>query len=247
MYDYQVKPDVLRDRIILVTGAGDGIGRCLALQCARYGATLVLLGRTIRKLEQVYDEIEQNGGVQPAIYPMNLEAATPKDYLDLAQVLDKEFGRLDGLVHNAVFFQGLTPIANTTTEAWFRSLQVNLNAPFLLTQALLDVLAKSADASVIFTADSVSERGQAYWSGYAAAKGGIASLMKMLASELETNTTIRVNSVDPGPVRTRLRMVAYPALDRSSWVEPDAILAPYLYLLGPDSRGITGQCLQAQD
>ncbi|MCB1808436.1 MAG: YciK family oxidoreductase [Candidatus Competibacteraceae bacterium] len=247
MYDYQAKPDVLRDRIILVTGAGDGIGRRLALQCARYGATLILLGRTIRKLEQVYDEIEQNGGVQPAIYPMNLEAATPKDYFDLAQVLDKEFGRLDGLVHNAVFFQGLTPIANTTAETWFRSLQVNLNAPFLLTQALLDVLGKSVDASVIFTADSVSERGQAYWSGYAVAKGGIASLMKMLASELETNTTIRVNSVDPGPVRTRLRMVAYPALDRSSWVEPDAILAPYLYLLGPDSNGITGQCLQAQD
>ncbi|MCB1811427.1 MAG: SDR family NAD(P)-dependent oxidoreductase, partial [Candidatus Competibacteraceae bacterium] len=140
MYDYQAKPDVLRDRIILVTGAGDGIGRSLALQCARYGATLILLGRTIRKLEQVYDEIEQNGGVQPAIYPMNLEAATPKDYFDLAQVLDKEFGRLDGLVHNAVFFQGLTPIANTTAETWFRSLQVNLNAPFLLTQALLDVL-----------------------------------------------------------------------------------------------------------
>ena len=247
MYDYQAKPDLLRERIILITGAGDGIGRSLALRCASYGATLVLLGRTIRKLEQVYDEIEQSGGARPAIYPMNLEAVTPKDYADLAQVLDKEFGRLDGLVHNAVFFQGLTPVANTTVESWFRSLQVNLNAPFLLTQAVLGLLAKSVDASVLFSADNISEQGRAYWGGYAVAKGGIATLMKTLASELETNTTIRVNSVDPGPVRTRLRVLAYPALDRSTWVEPEAVLAPYLFLLGPDSQGVTGQNLQAQD
>jgi len=247
MYDYHAKPDLLRDRIILITGAGGGIGRCLALSCARHGATVILLGRTIRKLEQVYDAIECDGGAQPAIYPMNLEAATPKDYVDMALALDKEFGRLDGLVHNAAFFQGLTPIANTTPEAWFRSLQVNLNAPLLLTQALLETLGKSDDASVLFTADSTSEQGQAYWGAYAAAKGGIATLMKVLASELETNTPIRVNSVDPGPTRTRLRTVAYPALDRSTWVAPEDVLAPYLYLLGPDSQGVTGQCLRAQD
>jgi NAD(P)-dependent dehydrogenase (short-subunit alcohol dehydrogenase family) len=195
----------------------------------------------------VYDAIEAKGGSQPAIYPMNLEAATPKDYADMAVAFEQEFGRLDGLVHNAAFFQGLTPIANSSPEAWFRSLQVNLNAPLLLTQALLAVLGKSTDASVLFTADSVSEEGRAYWGAYAVAKGANTTLVKLLATELETNTSIRVNSVDPGPTRTRLRTVAYPALDRSTWVTPEEVLAPYLYLLGPESKALTGQCLRAQE
>jgi len=247
MKDYQPAADLLKDRVILVTGAGDGIGRAVARRLASHRATVVLLDRAIRKLEQVYDDIERAGSPKPAIYPMNLEGATPKDYADLAQVLDAEFGRLDGLLHNAALFEGLTPIANYDIEFWYRILQVNLNAPFMLTQAVLGLLNRSADASVVFTTDRVGDEGQAYWGAYAVAKGGAQTLMKLLASELETNTPIRVNSIDPGQVRTELVMRAYPGRDPAEWAKPEDILATYLYLLGPDSKGVTGQTFHAQD
>ena len=247
MKDYQPAADLLKDRVILVTGAGDGIGRAAARRLGMHGATVILLGRTIRKLEQTYDELEQAGAAKPAIYPMNLEGATPKDFADLAQVLETEFGRLDGLLHNAALFEGLTPIANFDIELWYRILQVNLNAPFMLTQALLGVLNRSADASVVFTADRVSEIGQAYWGAYAVAKGGVQTLMKLLASELETNTSIRVNSVDPGRVRTAMTLKIYPGREPEQWPTPETVLDAYLYLLGPDSKGVTGQTFQAQD
>ena len=246
MKDYQPTPDLLQDRVILVTGAGSGIGRAVARRLAGHGATVILLDRAIRTLEQVYDEIEQAGGPRPAIYPMNLEGATPKDYADLAQVLDTEFGRLDGLLHNAALFEGLTPIFNYDIELWYRILQVNLNAPFLLTQAVLGLLNRSADASVVFTTDRVGDEGQAYWGAYAVAKGGAQTLMKLLASELETNTPIRVNSIEPGRVRTDLSLRAYPGRNPAEWARPEDILAVYLYLLGPDSKGVTGQTFHAQ-
>lgn len=247
MRNYQANADALRERVILVTGAGDGIGRAVARSLGAYGATVILLGRSIRKLERVYDELEQVGAPHPAIYPMNLEGATPKDYADLAQVVEQEFGRLDGLLHNAALLQGLTPIANYDIEMWYRILQVNLHAPFLLTQALLGVLNRSADASVLFTADAVSAPGQAYWGAYAVAKGGAQTLMHMLASELETNTAIRVNSIDPGRVRTTMTLRVYPGLDPQQWATPEQIVPAYLYLLGADSKGVTGQTWCAQD
>ncbi len=245
MNDYQPLPDLLADRVILVTGAGDGIGRAAAESFAAHGATVVLLGRAIRKLEKVYDEIEQAGHPQPAIYPMNLEGATPKDYGDLAQVLETEFGRLDGLLHNAAMFGGLTPIAHYDIEQWYRILQVNLNAPFLPTRAVLGLMIRSPDASIVFTADAVSDRGQAYWGAYGVAKGGTRTLMKMLADELEANTPVRVNGIDPGKVRTNLRLRAYPGGD-PEWSAPDAIMGTYLYLMGADGKGVTGRTLQAQ-
>lgn len=247
MQDYSPASDLLKDRVILVTGAGDGIGRAAARRFAAHGATVILLGRTIRKLEQVYDEIEKAGHPQPAIYPMNLEGAAPKDYVDLAQVLEKEFGRLDGLLHNAALLEGLTPLVHYNLETWYKSLQVNLNAPFMLTQAVLGLMAKAPDASIVFTADTVSDEGKAYWGAYGVAKGGTQTLMKMLASELETNTPVRVNSIYPGWVRTRLRLTAYPAADSQNWADPEAILGVYLYLMGPDSRGVTGKTFNAQD
>lgn len=247
MREYSPAPDLLKDRAILVTGAGDGIGRAAARRFAAHGATVVLLGRTIRKLEQVYDEIEKAGYPQPAIYPMNLEGATPKDYADLAGVLDKEFGQLDGLLHNAALFEALTPLHHYNLEQWYRSLQVNLNAPFILTQALLGLMARAPDASIVFTADTVSGQGRAYWGAYAVAKGGLQTLMRVLANELEANTAVRVNSIYPGAVRTRLRLAAYPAGNPDEWTDPEAILGPYLYLMGADSRGVTGQTFSARD
>jgi NAD(P)-dependent dehydrogenase (short-subunit alcohol dehydrogenase family) len=246
MRDYHPSPNLLKERVILVTGAGDGIGRAASQRFAAFGATVILLGRTLRKLEQVYDEIEQAGYPQPAIYPLNLEGASPKDYLDLALKLETEFGRLDGLLHNAAILGTLTPIIHYNIELWYRVLQVNLNAPFLLTQAVLNLLCRSADATIVFTADAVSDEGRAYWGAYSVAKAGGQTLMKTLASELETNTAVRVNSIDPGKVRSGLRLQAYPAGDADTWTDPEAVLDTYLYLIGPDSKGITGQTLKVQ-
>ena len=243
---YTPPADLLSNRVILITGAGDGIGRAVALACAAHGATVVLLGRTIGKLEAVYDEIERAGHPQPAIYPMNLEGSTPKDYDDLASTLDREFGRLDGLLHNAAILGGLAPLAHQDVELWFKVLQVNLNAPFLLTRACLSLLMKSADASVIFTSDRVGRTGRAYWGAYGVSKFGIEGMSQMLAQELEANTSVRVNSLDPGAVRTRLRTLAYPGENVLSNPAPETIVAPYLYLLGPDSKGITGRQFAAQ-
>ena len=246
MTDWTPAPDLLKDRIILVTGAGDGIGRACARACAAHGATVILLGRTIRKLELVYDEIEQAGHPQPAIYPLNLEGATAKDYEDLATTLKQEFGRLDGLLHNAAMLGTLTPIAHYDVELWYKSIQVNLNAPFLLTQACLALLMDSPDASVVFTSDRVGRHGRAYWGAYGIAKAGIEGLMQTLADELETNTRVRVNSIDPGAVRTAMRALAYPGEDPNRLPAPEDIVNPYLYLLSGEGRDLTGRQFMAQ-
>lgn len=237
---YQPAADLLRDRVILVTGAGDGIGRAAARSYAAHGATVVLLGRTIPKLERVYDEIETAGYPQAAIYPINLEGAAAKDYEDLAATLRKEFGRLDGLLHNAATLGTLTPLQSYDLELWYKVMQANLNAPFMLTQACLELLRESSDARVVFVADHKS---RAYWGAYGVSKAGLDSLMHVLADETEANTRIRVNSIDPGPVRTNLRNRAYPAEENDALRLPDDVMVPFLYLMGPDSASITGRSL----
>lgn len=239
--DYRPAPDLLRERVVLVTGAGDGIGRAAALSYARHGATVILLGRTIAKLEAVYDAIEGEGLPQPAIYPMNLEGATIKDYDELATKVEHEFGRLDGLLHNAADLGILTPLQQYEPELWYRVMQVNLNAPFLLTRACLGILARAPDASVLFVSDRVGRRGLAYWGAYGVSKFGLEGLMQILAEETENGTGIRANSLDPGPVLTRMRRQAYPGEDPGKLPKPEDLMAPFLYLMGPDSKGITGR------
>lgn len=247
MSDYTPPTDLLANRIILITGAGDGIGKAAAQSCAAHGATVILLGRTIPKLEAVYDAIEQAGHPQAAIYPMNLEGATPKDYLDLAATIDREFGRLDGLLHNAAILGSVSPMNHQDVDLWFKVMQVNLNAPFLLTRACLGLLMKSEDASIIFTSDKVGRSGRAYWGAYGVSKFGIEGMSQILAQELETNTKVRVNSIDPGAVRTRMRSIAYPGENALANPPPESIMPAYLYLLGADSRGINGQQFSAQE
>ena len=246
MKDYQARADLLKDRIILITGAGDGIGAAAAKCCAALGATVILLGRTTRKLEAVYDAIEAAGHPQAAIYPMNLEGAAPKDYEDLASTIEKEFGRLDGLLHNASLLGTLTPLGQYDVEQWSKVMQVNLNAPFLMTQACLDLLKKSDDASVLFTSSSVGRKGRAYWGAYGISKAANENMMQIWADELESNTSVRVNSINPGAVRTSMRARAYPGEDPNTLPKPDAIMATYLYLLGPDSKDVTGHQFDAQ-
>jgi NAD(P)-dependent dehydrogenase (short-subunit alcohol dehydrogenase family) len=239
--DWSPGPDHLAARVVLITGAADGIGRALARSCAAHGATVVLLDRNVRGLESLYDEIVADNSPEPAIYPMDLKGATPADYAALAETLAQEFGRLDGLVHNAAQLGTLTPLSHYDDELWFEILQTNLNAPYLLTRNCLDLLGRSDDASVLFMADSVGRHGKAYWGAYGVAKAGIENLSQILADELEDNTSIRVNSYDPGPVRTALRLIAYPAEDRDALALPAEVIVPCVYLLGPDSKGITGR------
>jgi len=247
MFNYTPSPTLLTDRIILITGAGDGIGRAAAKSFAAHGATVILLGRTIKKLETVYDEIEEAGHPQPAIYPMNLEGATPDDYENLANTLATEFGQLNGLLHNASLLGTLTPIEHYVIKRWYQVMQVNLNAPFLLTKACLGLMKRAQDASIVFTSSSVGRKGRAYWGAYAVSKFATEGMMQILANEVEANTNIRVNSLNPGATRTAMRAAAYPGEDAMTLPPPEAIMPLYLYLMGPDSREINGQALNAQD
>lgn len=217
----------LDDRVILITGAGDGIGRAVALACAERGATIILLGRTVHKLEAVYDEIKNNGGPEPAIYPMNLEGAGADDYDALNTNIDREFGRLDGLCNNAGWLGASTPIEIYDTALWYKVMQVNLNAPFLLTKACIPLLKKSNAARIVFTAD---DKNTAYWGAYGVAKAGQLSFMQILADELESKQ-IHVNAVNPGPIRTRFRTMAYPAEDMRKLTKPEEITDAFVYLL----------------
>jgi NAD(P)-dependent dehydrogenase (short-subunit alcohol dehydrogenase family) len=239
--DWQPSPQLLLDRVILVTGAANGIGKALVKDMAAHGATTIILDRDVHGLEQIYDEIVAAGHPEPAIYPMDLQGAAPDDYARLAATLEQEFQQLDGLVHNAAQLGALVPFANFDHELWFQTLQTNLNAPYLLTLACLGLLNNSKDASIVFTSDAVGRHGKAYWGAYAVSKAGLEAFMQVLADELEANTRIRVNSIDPGPVRTTLRRTAYPAENSAALNQPADITRPFLYLAGPDSQGVTGQ------
>lgn len=244
--DYQPAADLLEGRIILVTGAGDGIGRAAALAFAGHGATVILLGRTITKLEKVYDEIEAAGGPQPAIFPLNFEGATLKDYHDMAETLDKEFGRLDGILHNAGILGRITPFEQYNPELWEQVMQVNINGPIWMTQALLPLLKSSPDASVVFTSSSVGRRGRAYWGAYAVSKFATEGFVEVLADEVEHLGTLRVNSLNPGATRTAMRKSAYPGENEMTLRAPEELMPTYLWLMGPDSRGHNGEKFDAQ-
>jgi len=247
MQDYQAPKGLLEDRIILVTGAGDGIGRAAAKTFAQYGATIVLLGRTVSKLETVYDEIEQSGGKQPAIYPVNLEGAVMQDYENMASAIENEFGRLDGLLHNAALLGTLTPLEMYDPNTWNQLLKVNLTAPFMISQALIPLMRKAEDPSIIFTSSGVGRKSRAYWGAYAVSKFGVEGLMQTMADELDdAPDMIRVNSIDPGATRTKMRETAYPGENAEKNPKPEDIMNIYLYLMGKDSTGITGQAFNAQ-
>lgn len=246
MTQYDAAPGLLADRVILVTGAGAGIGRALAIAVARLGATVILLGRTQSRLESVYDEICAAGGPTPAIFPLNLERASGEDYDRLSGAIEAQWGRLDGIVHNAGILGARTPIEHHDVGDWQRVLHVNLTAPFILCRCLLPLLLKSPDASVVFTSSGVGRYGKAYWGAYAVSKFGVEGLSQVLADELENKPDIRINAVNPGPTRTSMRAAAYPGEDPARLKTPEEILGVYLYLLGPGSRGVTGQSFDAQ-
>jgi NAD(P)-dependent dehydrogenase (short-subunit alcohol dehydrogenase family) len=242
---YHAPATLLDDRVILITGASDGIGKALALACAAHGATVILHGRNVKRLEGVYDAIMNAGGKTPAILPLDFEKAGPPEFEKLTEAIETEYGRLDGLVHNAGMLGERSPVAHHDIPKWLRTMHVNVNAPFILTKYCLPLLKKSKDASIIFTSSGVVPRPRAYWGAYLPAKWASDGLMHMLADELESDH-IRVNSINPGGVRTGMRLQAYPAEDRSKLLSPEAVVAPYLYLLGADSKDVNSQTLDAQ-
>ena len=244
--NYSAPPALLRDKVVLITGAGSGLGRALALQSARAGAQVILSGRQKSKLERVYDEIEAAGGPRPALAPIDFTTATAVQYDQLASVIDSEFGRLDGLVHSAALLGDRTPIDQYDVPTWCKVLHVDLTAPFILTQVLLPALRKSADASVIFVSSSVARKAKAYWGAYAVAKAGLEALSAMLAIEVESQPNLRINTVNPGAIRTPMRAAAYPAEKPATVRTPDSVAGTFLYLLGPDSHAISGQHFDAQ-
>jgi NAD(P)-dependent dehydrogenase (short-subunit alcohol dehydrogenase family) len=244
--NYQVPPNLLAGRVILVTGAGGGLGSALSQACAALGANVLLCGRNVRKLEALYDTIVAAGGPRPSIAPLDLERADASHYGALADAVRSEYGRLDGLVHAAAVLGERAPIEHHDVVTWLKVMHVNVNAAFIVTQALLPLLRLSQDASIVFTASGVSVRGRAYWGAYAASKFAVEGLMQVLADETDTTTSIRANSVNPGRMRTLMRARAFPGEAPESLPTPDQVLGPFLYLLGPDSRGVTGRRFDAQ-
>lgn len=242
---YEPNAQLLKDRVILVTGASRGIGRAVAKTYANFGATVILLGRTIKELESLYDEIEAQGSPQAAIYPLNLCNATPEHYAELKRTIDQNFGRLDGLLHNAGMLGTLTPIEHYEIDTWYQIMQVNLNSVFLATQALLPLMKRAQDASIIFTSSNVGVNPKAYWGAYAIASAGSEAFMKILSEECETHTNVRANSIMPERVRTALRASVYPAEDKNTLTLPEDIMSTYLYLMGPDGKHINGQSFSA--
>jgi len=232
----------LRDRVVLVTGATGGLGRATSLAAAAAGATVVLLGRKVRALEAVYDDIERLGAPQPAVYPMDLAGATPRDYADLAASIERECGRLDGIVHAAAHFDGLQPFDQQKPEEWMRTQQVNVTAPFQLTQACMPLLRDSPDAAIVFVLDDPARTGKAFWGGYGVAKHALAGLASIVHEETE-RSRVRTHALLPAPMRAVLRRAAYYGEDTLGLPLPDATGRFAVWLLGSDAARVRGRTL----
>ncbi|HET8897514.1 MAG TPA: SDR family NAD(P)-dependent oxidoreductase [Rhodanobacteraceae bacterium] len=238
--DWQAQADSLADRVVLVTGPSGGLGRAAALACQAAGATVVLAGRKVRKLEKVYDELKALGGAEPAIFPIDLAGASPRDYDSLVEALEREFGRLDGVVHAAAHFAGLTPLTMEKPDNWLLDLQVNLTAPLLLTQALQPLLMAAPDPALVYLLDDPERLARAHWNGYGVAKAGLERMVAILHAETATSK-LRVHALLPAPMRTGLRRLAWFAEDASAIALPEASAPAVVYLLagagGASARG----------
>lgn len=242
---YTAPAGALKNKVILVTGAGDGIGKVAAITYASYGASVILLGKTTAKLTAVYDEIVAAGYPEPAIVPLDLKGATKKHYQDMAVTIQAEFGRLDGVLHNAGLLGVLTPFEHIDLPTWQDIMQINVTAPMLMTQALLPLLKQAPNASVVFTSSGVGRKGRAFWGPYAVSKFATEGLMQTIADEYD-NTSVRFNCINPGATRTSMRAKAYPGEDPKTLKTPAELMWVYLYLMSDDSATVTGQSLDAQ-
>ena len=243
---HTINKEEFKDKVVLVTGANRGFGLAITMDLARAGATVIMLGRDLGSLEYAYDAVVDAGLTEPILYPLDLEGATPENYQELQDNLLNQFGKLDGLVHNASILGTQMPIEQYDIKLWYSTLQINLSAPFMLTQFLVPALLKSDDARVIFMSSTVGREARAYWGAYSVSKFGIESLAKTLSEELE-KTTISVNTVNPGKMRTEMRRAVYPAEDSSKVPLPEEKSQAIAYLLSSSSPKINGEQLTISD
>jgi len=240
--DYQVAKGELTDKVILVTGANRGFGRAMTLDLAKAGATVIMLGRDLGSLESVYDEVVDLGYQEPVLYPLDLEGATPEHYEQLQANLLENFDQLDGLIHNASIIGTMMPIEQYDIKLWYSTMQINVNAVFMLTQFLIPVLNKSDDARILFLSSSVGRSARAYWGAYGVSKFAIEGLSKTLSEELE-KTNIRVNSLDPKRMRTKMRQTAYPAENAENNPLPQECSPAIVYLMSESTKALNGEQL----
>lgn len=243
--DYQVEPQALKGHVILVTGAGAGIGKQAAVSYAEHGATVILLGKTVNKLEATFDEIVAAGFPEPAIVPLDLKGASKQNYLDMVDTIEQEYGRLDGILHNASLLGMIGPFEHIEEDSFDDLMQVNVKAELLMTQAALPLLRKAPQGRVVFTSSTVGHSGRALWGAYAISKFATEGMMQVLADEM-SNTNVRINAINPGATRTNMRAQAYPAEDANMLKTPLELMPLYLYLMSAESQDINGQCIDAQ-
>ncbi|WP_374089294.1 SDR family NAD(P)-dependent oxidoreductase [Methylomicrobium lacus] len=236
----------LSKQVILITGAGGGLGATAALALAKHGAHVILLDNKLPKLEAVYDQIVEAGAPEPILYPFDLAGATENDFQELADRIEEKYGSLQGILHSAVEFSGFTPLSLLGTKEWGHALNVNLNGPFLLCRVLLPVLQKSEYAAIVFTSDSSARNTPAYSGVYGVSKCAVEGLAHILAEEVEAFGKIRVNIMVPGPVDSPLHKKAYPGVDNSRLPSMESLAPVYLYLFGPQSIGVNGQIIDAR-
>lgn len=236
----------LNEKVILITGAGGGLGGTAALALAKQGAQIILLDKSIPKLEKVYDAIVAAGSPEPVMYPFDLAGASEAQYQEMTDAISERYGVLQGVLHAAVEFSAYSPIANYKTKDWGHALNVNLSAPFLLCRVLLPVLQRSEHASIVFISDSSARKAQAYSGAYGVSKIALEGFAGILAAELEAGKKVRVNTLVPGPIDSPLRKRAYPAEDKALIPAMDSLEPLYVYLFGDASIGVTGQIIDAQ-
>ena len=245
MFDYTIKENSLTNKTILVTGAGAGIGKEAAITYAKLGATVILLGKTVSKLETVYDEIIALGLAEPAIIPLDLKGATKQNYVDMSSTIASQFGKLDGALLNASILGELTPFTQIHEQVFNDVMKVNINAQYLLAQALIPTLQLANNASLVFTSSGVGNKGRAYWGAYSISKFATEGLMQIIADEYETSS-LRTNAINPGATNTNMRSSAFPAEDKAKLATSADIMPLYVYLMSDDSLAVNGQTIKAQ-
>lgn len=237
-------PLPLADRVILVTGAGQGIGRAAAISFAVQGATVVLLDRATRKLEQVYDEIVAAGGVLPAIFPMDLEKAADNDFETLAQTIGYQLRRLDGILHCAAEFETPSPLTQQSAERWQQLFKVNVSAPFAINRACASLLNAAPGAAVILVGESHGHQPGAYWGGFAVSKSALEAYFRIQAEEWADPRSPRLNLVIPGPIASPQRALSHPGEDKTALPSPEALAADLTFLIGPAGREYRGRLIE---
>jgi len=245
MFAYTIKEKSLANKVILITGAGAGIGKEAALTYAKLGATVILLGKTVKKLEAVYDEIMSLALAEPAIIPLDLKGATKQNYIDMSTTIASQFGKLDGALLNASILGELTPFTQIHEQVYDDVMKVNVTAQCLLAEALIPTLQLAENASLVFTSSGVGNKGRAYWGAYSISKFATEGMMQVIADEYE-NSNLRTNAINPGATNTGMRATAYPAEDKERLASTNDIMPLYVYLMSDDSLDINGQTLKAQ-